>query len=205
MAHLRIIKIISKSLSHNGRAGNIVLTKTKKLVSLSICHPSSLNIDAFLSAGQTYHIYDQPTKPAINAYVHLTRYVRYIERYHNDNEMKPTDYIFPMLGRSGVLQPGSPILTDAVQEMLDWAVEGAGIAVRFKTHCFRQGGAQYCFMYAPIGKRWTLACIRWWGGWAPGEGVRLILSLFFTAPLTLSPDCHAATRAERHAHQVSIG
>lgn len=91
--------------------------------------------------------------------------------------MKPTDYIFPMLGRSGVLQPGSPISTDAVQEMLDWAVEGAGITVRLTTHCFRRGGAQYRFMYAPVGERWTLARIRWWGGWAPGEGVRLILYL----------------------------
>ncbi|KLO05243.1 hypothetical protein SCHPADRAFT_811754, partial [Schizopora paradoxa] len=129
----------------------------------------------FCSGGQTYHIYDQPTKPAINSYVHLTRYVQYIERYHNGTEMKPTDYIFPTLGRSGVFQPGSPISTDAVQEMLDWAVEGAGLSERYTTHCFRRGGAQYRFMYAPVGERWTLARIRWWGGWAPGEGVHTLI------------------------------
>jgi hypothetical protein len=26
-------------------------------------------------------------------------------------------------------------------------------------------------MFAPVGQRWTLACIRWWGGWAKGEHV----------------------------------
>lgn len=26
-------------------------------------------------------------------------------------------------------------------------------------------------MYAPVGERWTLARIRWWGGWADGESV----------------------------------
>ncbi|KIN97313.1 hypothetical protein M404DRAFT_97832, partial [Pisolithus tinctorius Marx 270] len=24
-------------------------------------------------------------------------------------------------------------------------------------------------MYAPVGQRWTLARVRWWGGWAEGE------------------------------------
>jgi hypothetical protein len=26
-------------------------------------------------------------------------------------------------------------------------------------------------MYAPVGQRWTLAIVRWWGGWAEGEHV----------------------------------
>ncbi|KLO14727.1 hypothetical protein SCHPADRAFT_825926 [Schizopora paradoxa] len=120
--------------------------------------------------GQTYHIYDQPTKHAINSFVHLKNYTEYLEKYHGD--MKPTDYIFPMLGSSGVLQPGSPISNEAVQEMLDWAVSGSGIPEKLSSHCFRRGGAQYRFMFAPIGERWTLARIRWWGGWAPGESVR---------------------------------
>ncbi len=87
--------------------------------------------------------------------------------------MKASDYVFPTLGASGVLQPGSPISNDAVQEMLDRAVKGAGLSERLSTHCFRRGGAQYRFMYAPVGERWTLARIRWWGGWALGESVRL--------------------------------
>jgi len=26
-------------------------------------------------------------------------------------------------------------------------------------------------MFAPVGKRWTLQQVRWWGGWAEGEHV----------------------------------
>ncbi|KAJ7938669.1 hypothetical protein B0H13DRAFT_1587449, partial [Mycena leptocephala] len=26
----------------------------------------------------------------------------------------------------------------------------------FPTHCFRRGGAQYRFMFAPVGRRWTV-------------------------------------------------
>ncbi|KAJ7934707.1 hypothetical protein B0H13DRAFT_1591441 [Mycena leptocephala] len=38
----------------------------------------------------------------------------------------------------------------------------------FSTHCFRRGGAQYRFMFAPVGRRWTLRQVRWWDGWAEG-------------------------------------
>ncbi|KAF8575388.1 hypothetical protein K439DRAFT_1623622 [Ramaria rubella] len=40
---------------------------------------------------------------------------------------------------------------------------------QFKNGWMNLGGAQYRFMYAPVGKRWSLATIRWWGGWAEGE------------------------------------
>lgn len=63
---------------------------------------------------------------------------------------------------------------DTIQRWIDEFIKGAGIdssEVRLTTHCFRRGGAQYQFMYAPVGKRWTLATIRWWGGWAEGEHV----------------------------------
>jgi hypothetical protein len=53
------------------------------------------------------------------------------------------------------------------------AATSAGLpnAALFTTHCFQRGGAQYWFMFAPIGKCWTLARIQWWGGWADGEHV----------------------------------
>jgi hypothetical protein len=51
------------------------------------------------------------------------------------------------------------------------AAAGISGAKHFTTHCFRRGGAQYRFQFAPIGQRWTLARIQWWGGWAQGEHV----------------------------------
>ncbi|KAF8815376.1 hypothetical protein BYT27DRAFT_7225429 [Phlegmacium glaucopus] len=38
-----------------------------------------------------------------------------------------------------------------------------------------QGGAQYRFMFAPIGMWWSLSQIRWWGGWAIGEHVDTLI------------------------------
>ena len=89
--------------------------------------------------------------------------------------MDPEDYIFPMIGANGIAQPGEHASSDAIQSLIDAAVRGAGLPIipgaSYSTHCFRRGGAQYRFMYAPVGQRWTLARIRWWGGWAEGDQV----------------------------------
>ncbi|KAF8499393.1 hypothetical protein BU17DRAFT_15635, partial [Hysterangium stoloniferum] len=69
---------------------------------------------------------------------------------------------------------------DTIQKWLDEFVEGANIELgimKLMTHCFRRGDAKYRFMYVPVGKCWSLATIRWWGGWAQGEHM-LIHSYF---------------------------
>jgi hypothetical protein len=51
-----------------------------------------------------------------------------------------------------------------VQKMITQIADAAGLPnserSKYTTHCFRRGGAQYRFMCAPLGQRWTLACIR---------------------------------------------
>jgi hypothetical protein len=47
----------------------------------------------------------------------------------------------------------------------------AGLKGRYTSHCTRRGGAQHRFMFAK--RRWILTNLKWWGGWAPGESVRL--------------------------------
>ncbi|KAL4072545.1 hypothetical protein V8B97DRAFT_2023336 [Scleroderma yunnanense] len=71
--------------------------------------------------------------------------------------MAEGDFLFPAVGTNGILQPGIPLSHDTVQRWIDEAIVGVGISGRFSTHCFYQGGAQYQFMYAPIGQWWTLA------------------------------------------------
>jgi len=83
--------------------------------------------------------------------------------------MAGTDFMFPTLATNGVLLPGQPLSHEAVQKLLNEATVGAGITGTFSTHCFRCGGAQYCFMLAP--KPWLLRRVHWWGGWAEGEQV----------------------------------
>jgi hypothetical protein len=84
------------------------------------------------------------------------------------------------MGASGIMQPGQQLSHDTVQKWIDGATMGAGILGCFSTHCFRRGGAQYWFMFAPVGQRWTLAKVRWWGGWADGEHVCAIKPIIFS-------------------------
>lgn len=81
------------------------------------------------------------------------------------------------MGANGVVQTGEHISHDTVQKWISEFTTGAAIPQAaggsFSTHCFRRGGAQYRFMFAPTGKRWTLRQVRWWGGWAEGEHVSL--------------------------------
>ncbi|KAI6118185.1 hypothetical protein F5141DRAFT_1000416 [Pisolithus sp. B1] len=66
--------------------------------------------------------------------------------------MADEDFLFPALGANGVLQPGQPLSHDTVQKWIDKAVAGAGIHGMFSTHCYHCGGAQYQFMFAPVGQ-----------------------------------------------------
>lgn len=104
---------------------------------------------------------------------HLLDWLDFYETHLLKRPLGPEDYIFPSMNTYGKAYPHQPISSDVVQKMINEFAKNAGIrgAGRFTTHCFRRGGAQYRFMFAPIGQRWTLARIRWWGGWAIGEHV----------------------------------
>jgi len=103
-------------------------------------------------------------------YTHLLRWLRYLES-RLGRALEHDDYIFPRIAINGVIHPKEPVSYDLVQQLLRDFTQGAGLSRIYTTHCFRRGGAQYRFMYAPTGKRWSLTKIRWWGGWAVGENV----------------------------------
>ncbi|KAI6028276.1 hypothetical protein F5J12DRAFT_691319, partial [Pisolithus orientalis] len=65
---------------------------------------------------------------------------------------------------------------DMVQKWINEVVAGSGIPGMFSTHCYHWGRAQYRFMFAPLGQQWTLAWVRWWGGWVEGKHVSCPLS-----------------------------
>ena len=85
--------------------------------------------------------------------------------------MSEGDFLFPALRTTRLLEAAVPILHDMVQKLLDEALAGAKITGKFSMHCFRRSSAQFQFMSAPLGKRWSLRCVRFWGGWAEGEQV----------------------------------
>jgi hypothetical protein len=81
-------------------------------------------------------------------------------------KLQPDDYIFPYIASNGVIHPDREMTLQMCQNLITEFTEGAGLEKTYTTHSFRRGGAQYRFMFAPLGKRWSLSIVRWWGGWA---------------------------------------
>jgi len=129
------------------------------------------------SPGNCYKIYPRPDLgTACDSFFWVLFWTNWVKYAHLGRAMGEEDFLFPALGANGVIQPGVPLSHDAVQKSLDAALAGAKIEGKFSTHCFRRGGAQYRFMSAPLGNRWSLRCVRWWGGWAEGEQVSVSAS-----------------------------
>ncbi|KAF9223299.1 hypothetical protein BS17DRAFT_880530 [Gyrodon lividus] len=93
----------------------------------------------------------------------------WLEFAHYGCTLAPDGCVFPVMGANGIVHPRKPLSHDTIQKWINEAVDDAGIPGFFSTHCFRRGGAQYHFMFAPVGQCWTLAKVHWWGGWAEQE------------------------------------
>ncbi|THU85408.1 hypothetical protein K435DRAFT_685662 [Dendrothele bispora CBS 962.96] len=124
--------------------------------------------------GHKFRIYPQPQTPWACMHTHLLNWIEHYEKYFlgPDQHLEDNDYIFPAFTSTWTtVNRQEPISSKSINTLINGVAEAAGVkgAGEFTTHCFRRGGAQYRFMYAPIGERWTLARIRWWGGWAEGE------------------------------------
>ncbi|KAM6491706.1 hypothetical protein JOM56_012868 [Amanita muscaria] len=132
-----------------------------------------INSQNDLDNGRTYRIFKQDI-PEIDMYTHLRAWIQHLE-CRIGRKLQEGDYIFPYMSSNSRIHPIEPISHDKVQSLLSTFTTGAGFTKRFKTHCFRRGGAQYRFMHAPLGKRWTLDMIQWWGGWASGEQTDILI------------------------------
>ncbi|KAG1906357.1 uncharacterized protein F5891DRAFT_1138182 [Suillus fuscotomentosus] len=120
-----------------------------------------------------YKLYPQPDLPGCDCFFWLLLWLTFLEVAHYGRKLEPEDYIFPAIGANGIVHCGEPISHDTVQAWIDEATTEAGIprgtGDNFTTHTYRRGGAQWRWMFAPIGQRWTLARVRWWGSWAENE------------------------------------
>lgn len=83
------------------------------------------------------------------------------------------DFIFPGIASTGKLKFGEPTSRSGFESLMDDIVDGSGVLKgrngKFTTHCFRRGGAQYRFMWAP--RLWSLKAVKWWGGWSSKDQV----------------------------------
>ena len=138
-----------------------------------------------LNLGNVYDVYKQDI-PEINMYMHLPKWVSFLE-HRLGHKLALDDFVFPYFSPNGIPQPKRPMTHDMVQTILTKFADAAGLTKTYTTHCFRRGGAQYWFMFAPIGKCWSLSIICWWGGWAIGEHVgNNLISLWSWTLLTLN-------------------
>ncbi|KAF8327311.1 hypothetical protein F5887DRAFT_924829 [Amanita rubescens] len=107
--------------------------------------------------GQIYEIYKQDVSAA-DMYTHLQRWIWFLEekllscRLANQDE-----FIFPTIGSNSIVYPKQEISYDTIQVYINEFQEKAGVTGKLTTHSFRRGGAQYRFMYAPLGQHWTLS------------------------------------------------
>ncbi|CAA7261015.1 unnamed protein product [Cyclocybe aegerita] len=120
-----------------------------------------------------YDIYKQDIT-AIDMNFHLMRWKNLLERLYG-SKLEDEDCLFPYISPNGVIHIRRQTSYDMLQASLTKFCNGAGVSKRYTTHSFHRGGAQYQFMFAPIGQWWTLNRIHWWGGWAVGEHVDTLI------------------------------
>jgi integrase len=117
----------------------------------------------------TYNIYRQKDWE-MDMFTHLKAWISILEE-RLGRPLLPSDYIFPHIPSNGLINPSTPLTHDVVQHLLTEFSLGAGVDRHYTTHSLRRGGAQHRLMFAPLGERWSLSVIRWWGGWAIGEHI----------------------------------
>ncbi|KAL0957428.1 hypothetical protein HGRIS_001225 [Hohenbuehelia grisea] len=92
----------------------------------------------------------------MDMYTHLPRHIAFIQQ-RIGHTLKPDEYIFPYFGPNSVVQPSRQLTQEMIQVFIHEFSVGAGLEKMYTTHCFRRGGAQYRFMFAPFGERWSLS------------------------------------------------
>jgi hypothetical protein len=126
------------------------------------------------SAAQTYFIPQNTSEPEIDCYTHLLDWVLYQQGFIA-RPLGVDDLIFPAIASTGQIKFGVPTSRSGFEAIMDDIVKKSGVMQgrngKFTTHCFRRGGAQYRFMYAP--RKWSLKAVKWWGGWSSSDNVSL--------------------------------
>ena len=169
MEQAPIICHTSRCSSKIIRAGKKDVTRRHTLKSVISLLSTGNNVTDTPLTGNSYNIYKQDISE-IDMYTHLPRWINYIESLLGQ-QLGPDEYIFPYFRPNSIPDMSQEMTQEMVQSLINTFTSEAGLSKYFTTHCFQRGGAQYRFMYAPIGQRWSLCKIWWWGGCADGKHV----------------------------------
>jgi hypothetical protein len=121
------------------------------------CHGTLVADHSEQLLGNTYNIYQQDI-PDIDMYTYLPMWIALLES-HLGHKLEPNDYIFPHFSSNSIPDPTQQMMHNMVQSVITRFALSAGLTKTYTTHCFQWGGAQDRFMYAPLGKRWSLCKI----------------------------------------------
>ncbi|KAJ3525976.1 hypothetical protein NM688_g8320 [Phlebia brevispora] len=116
-----------------------------------------------------YRIFSNPKLPEIDMHYHLRLWWSWLERALLHHPLQAEDHVFLTISINGQVQITTHVSNTVVQSWLDEAILGVRLSVAYTTHSFGRSGAQYQFMWCPLGQWWSLSAVRWWGGWADGE------------------------------------
>ena len=132
--------------------------------------------------GQIYRIPPDHASPETDCYTHLLNWVLHQQKLVAQ-PLEGADFIFPAIASTGKIKFGESMSQSGFEALLDNIVDRSGVMKgrngKFTTHCFRRGGAQYRFMFAP--RLFSLKAVKWWGGWSSSENVSHVLSIVLTA------------------------
>lgn len=95
-----------------------------------------------------YKIYQQEIHE-IDMYSHLHAWHWHLAM-HLGQVPEGKAYVFPLLSSAGDPHIYEQMLYEKAQSLIQTFAADAGLKKKFTTHCFRWGGAQYHFMYAPL-------------------------------------------------------
>ena len=101
----------------------------------------------------------------MDMFTHLQCWLKYLEG-RLGHSLESNNFISPHISHNGTIDPKHSMSYDTFQKLLGEFMAGAGLMKTYTTHCFQRGGAQYHFMYAPIGSHWSLVFagpVRWTG------------------------------------------
>ncbi|KAG1893884.1 uncharacterized protein F5891DRAFT_1256816 [Suillus fuscotomentosus] len=138
-----------------------------------------------------YKIFPRPDMPSCNSFIWMLLWIKWLEFFHYGRTLGPNNFIFPSMGANGIMQPGQPLSHDTVKKWIDEAMTGAGILGCFSTHCFHHGGAQYWFMFAPV-------------GWADGEQRNTLICYLLDELHTYETDYSDALTPFSHKAESSL-
>lgn len=122
-------------------------------------------------SGQTYLVPPNMASET-DCYTHLLNWVIHQQSLIG-RSLGEADFVFPAIASTGQIKFGEPTSRSGFEALMDGIIQKSGVLEgrngKFTTHCFRRGGAQYRFMYAP--RKWSLKAVKWWGGWSSSDNV----------------------------------